>query len=294
MLLNREEIKQLGLIENAEEENFKATAYDLSIGTIMNSDGDESSHFNIESGALVNVISKEIVNLPADITAFAHVKTGMSSQGLLALNIGLVDPGWKGPLSSTLVNFGDHDSKPVEIGELFLRLTFYKSKKLQTNTPHKQEKTVEKYTRETRKDFVSNFGPSFLNVDAKIDKRISERSGEALESRLRMYAIAFVFVQLAFSAFIYIDPLKTSATYDYDSVTKAMAETTSENLQLQREIAELRAELDAGVKEMDDYRGFWQRESRGTKAQLQGQIDRLQNRIGSLERRLIELQSEEQ
>jgi hypothetical protein len=57
------------------------------------------------------------------MTGLATVKTGLCNEGLLALNIGIIDPGYEGPISSFLVNFSSVP-RVLTRGEPFLRLQF--------------------------------------------------------------------------------------------------------------------------------------------------------------------------
>jgi hypothetical protein len=51
------------------------------------------------------------------------VKTSLCNEGILPLNIGIVDPRYHAKLSSFLVNFGK-DDRLIRKGEVFIRLTF--------------------------------------------------------------------------------------------------------------------------------------------------------------------------
>ena len=81
---------------------------------------------------MVEVISIETIKVPQNVAGYASVKTGLSRQGLLALNTGILDPGYEGPLSATVVNFGKSDSL-LNHGDTFLRLTFHEYDRLQTS-----------------------------------------------------------------------------------------------------------------------------------------------------------------
>ena len=54
---------------------------------------------------IVQVVSSERVKVPSTITGLATVKTSLCNEGLLALNIGIIDPGYEGAISSFLLNF---------------------------------------------------------------------------------------------------------------------------------------------------------------------------------------------
>jgi hypothetical protein len=56
--------------------------------------------------------------------AYVHVKTALCNEGVLALNIGIVDPRWSGPLQSALLNFGKVTHR-IHKGDVFGRITFH-------------------------------------------------------------------------------------------------------------------------------------------------------------------------
>src|SRR5260370_40977719 len=126
-LLSGEEIKSQALVENCADENlYRASTYDLSIGEIIPA-GTASVGFEyiLPPGGTVRVVSKELLKLPSNITGHALLKNELCRKGILALNIGVIDPGFQGPISSTLINFvqGEFVVKP---GSSFLRISFHR------------------------------------------------------------------------------------------------------------------------------------------------------------------------
>jgi deoxycytidine triphosphate deaminase len=111
------------------EHAFRDAGYDLRIDTLIAKmdDGSVEKHtddFDLPPQGIAAVTSREIIRLPPDVCAFASVKTSLCRDGVLAINIGIVDPGWDGPISSTLLNFGKYN-RPLKSGDAFLRLTFH-------------------------------------------------------------------------------------------------------------------------------------------------------------------------
>jgi hypothetical protein len=88
-LLSGEEIKSLALVENSADENlFRASTYDLSIGEIIPAGpASGSSEYNLPPGGTVRVVSKESLKLPNNITGHALLKNELCRKGVLALNI---------------------------------------------------------------------------------------------------------------------------------------------------------------------------------------------------------------
>ncbi|HEY1580485.1 MAG TPA: hypothetical protein VGF82_25770 [Terracidiphilus sp.] len=180
-LLSGEEIKSLALIENSADENlYRASTYDLSIGEIIPAGpASGGSEYNLPPGGTVRVVSKESLKLPNNITGHALLKNELCRKGVLALNIGVIDPGFQGPISSTLINFGRGDFA-VKQGDPFLRISFHRC------PPSSKADKSAKYD---RKDYISRvkdevaayMTPTFLNVEATAAKAAKTAFGSFKE-----------------------------------------------------------------------------------------------------------------
>src|ERR1041385_9038537 len=126
MVLNSRQIIDLGIIPNGEPQNFRAISYDLTVGKIIATNGRKRNSLILKPQGIVEVVSREMVKLPKNVVGYAMVKTSLCNEGILPLNIGIVDPGYEGPLSATLLNFGKKPF-PLSRGKIFLRLTFHES-----------------------------------------------------------------------------------------------------------------------------------------------------------------------
>jgi hypothetical protein len=116
---------------------------------------------------MVEVISIETIKVPDNIAGYASVKTGLSRQGLLALNTGILDPGYEGPLSATVVNFGKSDSL-LNHGDTFLRLTFHEYK-APTDFKALEVEAPEQFLRKRKVEVAQNFSALFLNLNRHIE-----------------------------------------------------------------------------------------------------------------------------
>ena len=124
-----EDMAAKGLIENGVDGGFRAASYDLHVGAILEAPQEDkrssgsatedirvSTGFSLRPQGMVRVISRERVKLPENIIGYALTKNGLSNKGILAINIGIIDPGYEGPISSTtlvqirfwLRQFGQH------------------------------------------------------------------------------------------------------------------------------------------------------------------------------------------
>ena len=73
---------------------------------------------------MVQVVSAEVFNLSATTTGHVTYKTELTKNVIWALTVGIVDPGWTGPVATTLLNFS-RDDHAVALGDTFLRVTFF-------------------------------------------------------------------------------------------------------------------------------------------------------------------------
>jgi|HigsolmetaAR201D_1030396.scaffolds.fasta_scaffold17154_2 deoxycytidine triphosphate deaminase len=114
-ILTNEEIKKLvaggKLISNAHPACFQPCSYDLRIGSIFR-DGQviddkharRNEQISLAPGEVITMTTLEELDLPPDIAATAHAINAQSSEGLLVLNPGHVDPGYRGPLTVMAIN----------------------------------------------------------------------------------------------------------------------------------------------------------------------------------------------
>ena len=117
MPLSRTEIVGAGIIENKREDGFNVASYDLHARYLLKapakvSELPEFLHGKheiptegivLESQGMVRVISDEYLRMPKNVVGYALTKNGLSNVCVLAINIGIIDPGYCGPVSSTLI-----------------------------------------------------------------------------------------------------------------------------------------------------------------------------------------------
>lgn len=191
MLLTDTEIQAASVIFNPNPKNFGSTSYDLSPDAIIESNGvvykDEG--YTVKPQEIVWVTSKEIVSLPKNITAHATIKTGLCNKGLLALNIGIVDPGWTGPLATAIINFSKSEYY-LSPKATFLRLSFYKHEAPDTfNKLHRKRK---EYEEEKKKDAIEIFGSTFLDFK-RITKDVRDEFFGSYAPKVLFYITAIGF-----------------------------------------------------------------------------------------------------
>lgn len=195
--LNAEAVKNRGIVQYGKDEQYRAIGYDLSVGHIVRPDGELATRYTLPAQGIVEVISRERLHMPPDVYANVLIKTGLSNEGLLALGIGVVDPGYHGRISSFIVNFSK-DPQPLELGQSFLRSVFYE---VEQSKKYREIIVEDKdYIAASRKRVISNFGESFLNAE-KLTNDIVDRSIEKYKKSASFWIPAVAF-GLAFLTFL--------------------------------------------------------------------------------------------
>jgi deoxycytidine triphosphate deaminase len=123
----RQLIAEKQLIEGADDSRVSACAYEFRPGIVMSTGRDEANKclrdwtkapatatdvHRIQPGELVWVRTLEKVRMPTNICAFWWQTSRLSREGLMLVNMSMVEPGYVGRLACLFVNFSD---KPVAI-----------------------------------------------------------------------------------------------------------------------------------------------------------------------------------
>lgn len=161
-LLPSTTVKARGLVTNDQNNGWRATTYDSTVGEIIGPKGKvKGDSFTLKPRCIAWVISKETFSLPKSITGITTLKTGWTKKGVLTLTVGIVDPGYNGPLSTAVVNFGGKKFD-IDKGDAFFRTAFFEHEEVSI-----EEQAVERqeYIKTVRSD-ASHFSESFLTIDS--------------------------------------------------------------------------------------------------------------------------------
>lgn len=85
--------------------------------------------YELEAQETVYIVSKEELDVPPGYVAYVFLKNRFSQKGFLAFNTGIIDGGFRGPISTLATNFS---SKTIELGvaplntDKFFRVVFHK------------------------------------------------------------------------------------------------------------------------------------------------------------------------
>ncbi|MCJ7927042.1 MAG: hypothetical protein MUW55_14265 [Pantoea vagans] len=119
------------------KDHSKKSSVDLTIREVLFKD--EKNNVRSLGQALLKpqdsvfVISEEILHVPEGYIAYVFLKNRLSQKGFLALNTGIIDSGYNGPISTLLINFSAVDEYlPItesEEDKSFFRVVFHEIEK---------------------------------------------------------------------------------------------------------------------------------------------------------------------
>lgn len=166
MQINSQDAVRLGFVRDVHGNLLNALNYnkvssiDLTVGEVIF----KNKHDKVLSGmgttlkpqqSLV-IISEEIISVPSDHVAYVFLKNRLSQRGLLALNTGIIDSGYVGPISTVIINFSNEDAI-IPLGKThekkeFFRVVFHKLAP-QSIPPTGQSSTSINYTAQQYEDY---------------------------------------------------------------------------------------------------------------------------------------------
>lgn len=170
----------------------------------------------LSHGDTVMIETREELNLPDDISGLMFPKNGdFALKGLMITNFGHVDPGYKGKLRYTVINFG-RDNYPIEEGQRITSLTLFKL----DSAPNPTWSEISRYGSREIQGHVKALNRDFLDIENRIVKLVDESVNNAVFQKQRwrdfisplsLAVVALVFtVSLAFAGifagyFIHLD-----------------------------------------------------------------------------------------
>ncbi|HVW30404.1 MAG TPA: hypothetical protein VHC69_33835 [Polyangiaceae bacterium] len=182
-VLSEAEVRTRGIVLDAREGpsgGWRDCSYDLGVKYVIDSKGDDhelkpDQFFEIQPHGMVEVIASERVRLPDDVVGYAMVKTGLTIEGIFALNIGIIDPAYDGHISTTLINFSKRKYQ-LRSGDPFLRLTFHRLATPATRKPPPVSFHDYLAIRKTKAE--KHFSETFLDMEGTAKAVSTELLGE--------------------------------------------------------------------------------------------------------------------
>jgi deoxycytidine triphosphate deaminase len=253
MLLNYEQIKQKGIIIDHTEANYGNGSYNVRVGKLISVDGEEYDSYDIEPQGMVVAISKETFHLTDNVIGNATIKNSISNSGILAINIGIVDPGYRGHLSSVLINFG-RDKYNIKSGSDFIRMTFHEFDKPKKLIPVSKSLTATdiQYINQKKIETKCYLDKTFLSLN-----RVEETIKKNIINSILKYVSVFslIVAVLAFSIKTYFDIKNNYSNQNLEKIELMQEQVNlvkQEMNNVQKENIELKGEMDKMKKNLSN------------------------------------------
>jgi len=158
------------------------------IKTVMHTVGcsaERQPTITVQPGQMIFVITKEEVNLPLEVCGTVYSRNNIALEGILALNAGHVDPGYRGPIVIRLINLKAtpwtlHLGDPI-FTIIFQTVENIQGDKLESGPTYPTERMLDR-VRKTAENSLSN---ALFDLYAdKIDARLTEEYA-SVQQRLR-------------------------------------------------------------------------------------------------------------
>lgn len=193
MLIVGGEILKQNLLIDADQSHIKNSSYYLTIGAIIPV-GEDARNFDfnkplemlvIKPRQVAWIVSKEVFSIKShEITALVTLRSTFTKKGLLALDVGMVDADFSGPIGSIVINFSKNDI-PLSKGDEFFRVAFMKHPEVPAQfRPKRDQVTAAEYIKQRHNDIIVSFPATFLNTEVLSDEMASKISEKVKDNIL--------------------------------------------------------------------------------------------------------------
>jgi deoxycytidine triphosphate deaminase len=201
-----------GLVTGGSPQNLKNSTFDLTVGEIiaigkkavLARRKERLTTYYLEPREMVWVLSREEFALPKNVTGLATLRTTYTKQGILALNVGIIDPLFRGPISTALINFSDKPRR-IDIGDKFFRVAFFEH--ADVSAFHIGDESLErgKYINDLESVSYSDFATSFLNIPAYDDEFYEKKLWSILYSGImKRKSVSFPIIAVILLVFAFL------------------------------------------------------------------------------------------
>jgi deoxycytidine triphosphate deaminase len=152
-------------IDHSCNPKVETASYDLSVGSIVWKDSksnnvkvlhyneqldiDQQKYATLQPGQMMFVVTREEVNMPLNLSATVFSRNKLSRDGILALNAGHIDPGYRGPITIRLINLRA-TTYTIKLGIPIYTIVFQELSKevdeKERHPPISREETIKKVT----------------------------------------------------------------------------------------------------------------------------------------------------
>ena len=197
MIIAGKELLEEGILENLERSEIRSASCYLTTGVIIPS-GASALEFSkekspvtlmLQPGEIAWVVSKEVINLKSrkDISGLLTLRSTLTKKGLLAIDTGIIDPGWWGPMKTMLVNVSNR-RVTISTGEAFFRVLFFRHAEIDDEfliTPAAQ--TYDDFIVERHADVLESYDASFLSRHSQPEEQSEKLLHELSSWLLKRY-----------------------------------------------------------------------------------------------------------
>lgn len=144
------------------------------------------TRIEIPPQGMVWLVSAETLNLPNYVTGHVDLVNGLSRKGLLALNTGVIDPNYSGPISTAVINFS-LQSRDICIGERFFRVSFLAHDPVLKNKTSSEPEDYLKNLLAISREFPATF-LDLEGLNQEMDRVVTDRINSAVPRFFPMFA----------------------------------------------------------------------------------------------------------
>ncbi|MGO9672781.1 MAG: dCTP deaminase domain-containing protein [Methylocella sp.] len=166
-----QKILDMGLVVGGTRDNLKHSTFDLTVGHIIPigkgavkaRKKEPPRTYYLEPREMLWILSKEEFKMPPNVTGLATLRTTFTKKGILALNVGIIDPFFEGPISTALINFSDRPRR-IDVGEKFFRVIFLEHADVTAHHEQSENTDHDNYLKALEVVSYADFSRSFLNI----------------------------------------------------------------------------------------------------------------------------------
>lgn len=161
-ILDYKIVRRLELPSILVTEGFRNTSYDSQVGKIITKQGEHlADTYMLKPRGIVWLVSSTRFVMPENVTGITTLRTTWTREGILTLTVGVVDPGYNGPLTTAVINFGKEEFC-IRKGERFFRTVFFNHNAV---NPVSRVESADEYIKSVHAD-TTKFSESFLTIDS--------------------------------------------------------------------------------------------------------------------------------
>lgn len=273
MQISTQDAVRLGFVQDENRTNLDHSlfndkaSFDLEFKTILTLD--EKSQTIVSSDSIENLkpqqcaylVSKQFIRIPKGYIAYVFLKNRMCQRGLLALNTGIIDQGYYGPISTLVINLSKkHASIPNDNfpnDRSFFRVVFHKFDSNDncklisetseddldfSNSPHSYDQYLGGCKSKLR-DYPENF----LNTAALEDRLQNEIEKKAGDFSIRKLSVYLALLAVVFTLLPALKDYYFTWKFDLKDYSHQIIENQNSMEKLTTQIQTLEAEI-TGLK----------------------------------------------